>query len=120
MITAFVNQKELLAGEYSDVYKSIHGIRPRWVNFSELTEEQIESELEQLYIEAEESLKRENELQEQAAHQFEMQLQSLLMDGAKDREMAIRWMHESENTGGDDNMLCYVRNLPYGYFNVKD
>jgi hypothetical protein len=32
------------------------------------------------------------------------------------REMALRWIHEAEGSNGDDEYLCYLIGLPYGYF----
>jgi hypothetical protein len=54
--------------------------------------------------------------EERAAHDFEMRMLSLLQSGAKDREMALRWVHEAEGSDGDDEYLCFLVGLPYGYF----
>jgi hypothetical protein len=45
-----------------------------------------------------------------------MRVQSVLACGAKDRAMALRWIHEAEGTTGDDEFLCYTLGLPYRYF----
>ena len=45
-----------------------------------------------------------------------MRMLDLLRSGAKDRQMAMRWVHEAEETGGDDEYLCYTLGLPYRYF----
>jgi hypothetical protein len=60
------------------------------------------------------------EAEERAMHEFEMRLQGLLMSGAKDRDMALRWIHEAEGSNGDDDYLCYLVGLPYGYFRKVD
>jgi hypothetical protein len=52
----------------------------------------------------------------EAMHEFEMRMQDLLRSGAKDREMAMRWIHEAEGSNGDDEFLCYLVGLPYRYF----
>jgi hypothetical protein len=46
-------------------------------------------------------------------------MQSLLMSGAKDYQMALRWVHEAEGSDGDDDYLCFLIGLPYGYFGRK-
>jgi hypothetical protein len=28
----------------------------------------------------------------------------------------MRWIHEAEGSNGDDEYLCYLVGLPYGYF----
>jgi hypothetical protein len=38
--------------------------------------------------------------------------------GAVDREMAMRWIHEAEGSQGDNEYLCFLNGLPYGYFNL--
>ena len=54
--------KELLASSYSDLYKSIHGIRPRWKNFKDMSVEEIQAEIDNLYTSAE-SYVDEDEIQ---------------------------------------------------------
>ena len=46
----YTRRQELL-DIYSDVYKEKNGIRPRWIydNFKDLTDEELEAELEDLY-----------------------------------------------------------------------
>ena len=36
--------------------------------------------------------------------------------GAKDYAMALRWIHEAEETNGDDSYLAWTLGLPYRYF----
>ena len=107
---------EQAACTYWDMYKDAHGFRPRHIDTSTWTLEQFEAEFEQLA----EIIRREGELREQAEekaqHEFEMRMQDLLRSGAKNREMALRWVHEAEGSDGDDEFLCYLVGLPYGYF----
>jgi hypothetical protein len=67
-------------------------------------------------IAEEERVRKESE--EKASHDFEMRMLGLLQTGARDREMAMRWVHEAEGSGGDDEYLCYLLGLPYRYFVV--
>jgi len=109
---------EQAAMTYWDMYKDAHGFRPRHVDTSAWTLEQFEEEFKVLegVIEREHILRKERE--EQAMHEFEMRVQDLRRSGAKSREMALRWIHEAEETNGDDEYLCYTVGLPYGYFRV--
>jgi hypothetical protein len=109
---------EQAACTYWDMYKDAHGFRPRHVDTSAWTLEQFEEEFKVLegVIEREHILRKERE--EQAMHEFEMRMLDLLRSGAKDRAMALRWIHEAEETNGDDEYLCYTVGLPYGYFRV--
>jgi hypothetical protein len=107
---------EQYACTYWDMYKDAHGFRPRHVDTSSWTEARFEAEFIELsnIIDREELLRKERE--ETAQHEFEMRVQDLLRSGAKDRAMALRWIHEAEGSNGDDEFLCYLVGVPYGYF----
>ena len=58
--------------DYSDYYKELHGIRPRWVRTRQMTLAQVEDLLEQLSLEAELAAESEKEwLIEEHARQAE-------------------------------------------------
>jgi len=107
---------EQMACQYWDMYKDAYGVRPRGVDTSTWTEADFLKEFGylNLVIEREAVLRQERE--DSAMHEFEMRMLDLLRSGAKDREMAMRWIHEAEETGGDDEFLCYTLGLPYRYF----
>jgi hypothetical protein len=110
---------EQYACQYWDMYKDAYGVRPRGIDTSSWTEADFEAEFVSLskVIEAENKARVESE--EKAAHDFEMRMLSLLQTGAKDRDMAMRWIHEAEGSGGDDEYLCFLLGLPYRYFAVQ-
>ena len=107
---------EQYACQFWDMYKDAYGVRPRGIDTSAWTEADFLKEFGylNLVIEREEIARKERE--ERAAHDFEMRMLGLLQSGAKDREMALRWVHEAEGSDGDDEYLCYLVGLPYGYF----
>ena len=109
---------EQMASQYWDMHKDAYGVRPRGINTTSWTETDFLAEFEILG----EAIQRENELrrlaEHEAAHAFEMRVQSILACGAKDRAMALRWIHEAEGSNGDDEFLCYLVGLPYRYFVV--
>jgi hypothetical protein len=109
---------EQAAMTYWDMYKDAYNFRPRGVDTSKWTLADFQKEFEtlQFIIDRENVIRKERE--ETAAHEFEMRVLDLLRSGAKDRAMALRWIHEAEETGGDDEYLCYCVGLPYGYFRV--
>lgn len=111
---------EQYAYQYWDMYKDAYGVRPRGIDTSAWTEEQFEAEFRQLGMIIADNDRERKEAEERAMHDFEMRVQGLLMSGAKDREMALRWIHEAENTNGDDEYLCWMLGLPYGYFRKVD
>jgi len=117
MYEALTRQEELQS-IYWDMHKDAYGVRPRNIDTSAWTEADFEAEFAILG----ETIERENEArflaQNQAAHAFEMRVQSIMASGARDRAMALRWIHEAEGTNGDDQYLCYLVGLPYSYFAV--
>jgi len=107
---------EELQSIFWDMYKDAHGFRPRHIRLDLCTEAEIEADLDRLQV-----IIADNELlrkaaEEKAAHAFEMRVQSVIACGAKDRDMALRWIHEAEGSNGDDEFLCYLMGLPYRYF----
>ena len=111
---------EQYACQYWDMYKDAYGIRPRGIDTSAWTQEQFEAEFRQLGMTIADNDRERKEAEERAMHEFEMRMQGLLMSGAKDRDMALRWVHEAEGSNGDEDYLCYLIGLPYGYFRKVD
>jgi hypothetical protein len=107
---------EQMQCQYWDMYKDAYGVRPRCVDTSGWTEEVFMAEFELLgrQIEQEEIARKESEAQ--ASIRFEAQIQSMISSGAKSREAALAWIHEAEGSNGDDEYLCFLLGLPYGYF----
>jgi len=111
---------EQAACTYWDMYKDAHGFRPRHIDTSTWTLEQFEAEFRDLQEVIEREAILRNDSQARASHEFEMRMLSLLQSGAKDREMAMRWIHEAEGSDGDDEYLCFLLGLAYGYFRTVD
>jgi hypothetical protein len=109
---------EQYACQFWDMYKDAYGVRPRGIDTSSWTEEQFEAEFVQLSKTIDENYTAQLAREEVAKHDFEMRMLSLLQTGAKDREMALRWVHEAEGSDGDDEYLCFLLGLPYRYFVV--
>ena len=107
---------EQYACQYWDMHKDAYGFRPRGIDTSSWTEADFEREFFQLSVTIAEEDRVRKEAEEKAAHDFEMRILSLQMTGATDREMALRWVHEAEGSNGEDEYLCFLIGLPYGYF----
>ena len=107
---------EQYACTYWDMYKDAYGVRPRGIDTTGWTEAQFEAEFVLLGESIDANYKDQLAREEVASHDFEMRVLNLLQTGAKDREMALRWIHEAEGSDGDDEYLCYLLGLPYSYF----
>jgi len=102
--------------QYWDMYKDAYGVRPRGIDTTEWTEAQFEAEFVYLSKIIDANYKEQLASEAKAVERFEAQVESFIQSGAKDRETAIRWFHEAEQTNGDEEYLCFCLGLPYGYF----
>lgn len=101
---------------FSDMYKDAHGIRPRHIDTSTWTLEQFDQEFAELS-----EVMRANDIQQGieeaiAIEKFERRCAEMISIGAKDHAMALRWIHEAEDTNGDNDYLAWTLGLPYQYF----
>jgi len=121
MTTAFTTWEDMTELEQAqttfwDMYKDAHGFRPRHVDTSTWTLEQFERE----FVELGEVMKANDIAQKIdeaiAVEKFERRIAELISIGAKDQAMAMRWIHEAEETNGDDSYLAWTLGLPYLYF----
>ena len=99
-----------------DAWKDAYGYRPRHFDIGSMSDEELEIQIAACVREIELSEKARVVAENVASEEVEHNILNLMMAGAKDREMAIRWLHEAHNTEGDDEFLCYQLGLPYGYF----
>ena len=101
-----------------DFYKSAYGFRPRGLDTSTWTLEDFDKEFAVLARVCEENRIAEEAAEAAATVRFEDRVADLIASGAQDRDTAIRWIHEAEGSDGDDEYLCFLVGLPYGYFRV--
>ena len=99
-----------------DMYKDAYGVRPRGVDTSAWTLDDFTSEFVVLgqAIDREETARKASEAQ--AVTAFERRVAELISTGARDYDMAMRWIHEAEETNGDNDYLAWTLGLPYQYF----
>jgi hypothetical protein len=104
--------------QFWDMYKDAYGVRPRGIDTAAWDEATFEAEFNYL----QDLIAKNEQEREIAEHEatvaFEQRIQELYACGAKDRAMALRWIHEAEGSNGDDEFLCYLVGLPYRYFQV--
>ena len=101
---------------YWDMYKDAYGVRPRGIDTSSWTEDDFTSEFARMSEIIERENAERNRYEVQAVKDFEKRVQDLLEFRVKDYAMALRWIHEAEETNGDDEYLAWTLGLPYRYF----
>ena len=111
-----MTRQEELQSIFWEMYKDAYGVRPRGISTHLWDEDKFNREFDFLQSEIVKNERERKIAEHEAAHEFEMRIQSILACGAKDRDMAIRWIHEAEGSMGDDEFLCYLVGLPYQYF----
>jgi hypothetical protein len=111
-----MTELEQAQATYWDMHKDAYGFRPRGVDTSSWTLEQFQEEFVILgqAIDREETARKAAE--SKAVELFERRVAELISTGAKDSEMAMRWIHEAEETNGDNDYLAWTLGLPYQYF----
>ncbi len=121
MTTEFTSWEDMTELEqaqatYWDIYKDAYGVRPRGIDTSGWTLETFRKEFDYLgqIIEREDIARKA--AQGKAVEAFERRVAELISMGARDSEMAMRWIHEAEDTRGDDDFLAWTLGLPYQYF----
>ena len=118
MILNVKEQREVLQSIWWDVYKDAFGHRPRHVETSHWTVQDFKDDIEHCANAMHQNNIIEEQEQDEAADRAERTILSLLMAGARDREMAIRWLMEAHDAGTDRNYLCFLLGVRYGYFDL--
>ena len=110
---------EQAAATWWDMYKDAYNFRPRGTDTSGWTLEKFQEEMKYLQgvIERNDLQRRVDE--DAAIQVFEARVTKIIELGARDRAMALRWIHEAEGTGGDNEYLCYCVGVPYGYIKTE-
>lgn len=99
---------------YCELHKDVYGVKARWYRAESV--EQARADLDRLEAAGKEVWAEEKRAEERAIQRFEKRVEDTISAGAGDRETALRWIHQAEDTNGDDEYLCYSVGLPYGYF----
>lgn len=87
----------------SDLYKDVHGIRPRGYNFQEWSFDELTEFVNDLSDQAEADRKYEENMAKNAEIEFNKRIQEVIDLGAGNRETALRWMLQGDM--GDDKEL---------------
>jgi hypothetical protein len=98
-----------------DLYKDVHGVRPRGVDTSNWTLEGFNAQINALSTALEEQMEEERQNQTLAIQRFESRVQDTILAGAGNRETAIQWIMRDSGMGEDQEYIEFRFNLPFGY-----
>lgn len=99
---------------YCELHKDVYGVKARW--YKAANEEEARLDIARLQEAGEEIWAQEKKAEEEAAARFEQRVLETIRLGAGNRKTAMRWIHQAEETGGDEDFLCYQLGLPWRYF----
>ena len=111
-----LTELEQAQATFWDMYKDAFNFRPRHIDTSTWTMADFEREFAELGQVLETNATAEKIAQGRAEEAFERRVAEMFTLGARDIEMAMRWIHEAEGSNGDDDYLCYLVGLSYGHF----
>ncbi len=110
---------EQAAITYSDLYKDVHGIRPRFT--ADWTIEDYDNAFVSLEKEANDRFEYEAAEEAEAIESFERLVEETIQLGAADRETAIRWIlstyneYQIEEFTHDPHYFNWEHGMPYSY-----
>jgi hypothetical protein len=106
---------EELMDDYCDFHKDVYGVKARWIYGQQVTVEGMKEMLARLVREYKAQVEEEKQRTAQAEEAAREQIQILMQHGAKDVAMAIRWLHDAQDTGGDNRFLDFELGVEYGF-----
>ena len=91
----------------SDLYKDVHGFRPRGYNFDEWSFQELTKFVNDLSDQADQEREYHREQAQLAEVEFNERIQEVIDLGAGDRETALRWMLQGD-MGDDESLDLYA------------
>ncbi len=106
---------EELMDDYCDFHKDVYGVKARWIYGQQVTVAEMKEMLARLEREYKAQVEEEKQRTAQAEEAAREQIRILMQHGAKDVAMAIRWLHDAQDTGGDNRFLDFELEVEYGF-----
>jgi hypothetical protein len=103
----------------SDLHKDAYGFRPSeswWANWYSASDAGRQAIWDDLLVALDAEIQEEEQRQKASIDKFEALVAINLQAGAADRATALRWIMDVSEAGGDWEYLCYLKGLPYQYF----
>lgn len=105
---------------FSDLYKDVHGVRPRYHRFYAETTTDAERQMmwDDMLVSLDHAMAEQEREHAENTAAYEARITDLMASGAKDRETAIRWFIDSMELSEMDmrygsGYVMYTLNMPH-------
>ena len=108
-------ERDSLITSVYEMHKDAYGVKGRHYNFKQMSNKDLEKELEHLCEVAKREREIEQREEEKSYKKFEDQIKQMMKHGAGNRDIAIKWILEAEGleNESDANYICYNLGLSY-------
>jgi hypothetical protein len=106
---------EELKDMYCDCHKDVYGVKARWIYGMDVSLGEMKEMLARLEREYQKHAEYERQHTARAEEAARAQIRVLMQYGAQDVAMAIRWLHEAQETEGDNRFLDFDMGCEYGF-----
>ena len=108
-------ERDSLITSVYEMHKEAYGVKGRHYNFKQMSNKDLEKELEHLCEVAKREREIEQREEEESYKKFEDQIKQMMLHGAGNRDIAIKWILEAEGleNESDANYICYNLGLSY-------
>ena len=108
-------ERDSLETSVYEMHKEAFGVKGRHYNFKEMSNEELEKELDTLCDIAKREAEIEKRQEEDNLKAFESRIDEALSLGAENREAAIKWILQAEGLDKeqDSGYICYTLGLSY-------
>jgi hypothetical protein len=108
-------ERDSLITSVYEMHKDAYGVKGRHYNFKQMSNKDLEKELEHLCEVAKREREIEQREEEKSYKKFEDQIKQMMLHGAGNRDIAIKWILEAEGleNESDANYICYNLGLSY-------
>lgn len=98
-----------------EMHKDAYGVKGRHYDFDNMSNKELEEELDRLCAVAKAEREAEEQAEKAAYDKFENQVTENMKLGAGNRDIAIKWILEAEGLDKeyDTSYICYVLGLSY-------
>lgn len=107
-------ERDSLITSVYEMHKDAYGVKGRHYNFKEMSNEDLEKELDHLSKVTQSNIDEEKRWEKKAYEDFMKTVENTIRHGAKDKEEAIRWILEAEELINEEpDYICYKLGLSY-------